>query len=518
MAAQATLGAVRRRLGIVAVLMVSAFSSASPATAAPRQESIFEDDDLLLHSPPATVDRTLAELKALGVDRVRIPALWRDIAPESRPRHPASPGVYDERIARLDYAISSAYEHGLTVLLNPRGGAPVWAQGANPPRRIADKDAFKPGAKAFGAFVEMLGRRYSGNYGHDGELLPKIDVWSLWNEPNWGGLLQPQSERDKRTGRMHTFAPQLYRRLYRAGHAALEVSGHGGDVILIGETAPLGSEKFGVANPIYAARFYRDLFCLGANLRPLRGRQARLGSCGDFKRQGPLQTLGAAHHPYPVLAKPEFRSVLPDEIRLADSRRLEHILDAANRHGRVTGRIPVWYTEFGYQTNPPDPYRGVSLRRQAAWTVRSEFIAFRDRRVLAFNQFLLRDSPPQTQFPVTHRRYWGTYQTGLRFDDGRRKPVYRAYRLPFMALDAIRSGRPLRLWGLVRPGLEGMPQPIRIEHRAGPRGDWADVLTHTVRDAKGYFTVRLPRARAGQYRFVWISPKGEVASGPAVKR
>ncbi len=504
----------------MAVVVATALSLASGAVAAPRQESVFEDDDLLLHSPAATVERTMAELRSLGVDRVRLPALWRDIAPRRRPERPASPSAYSaERTNPLDRAITSAYAHGLNVLINVRGGAPEWAQNRHPPREVAEKDAYKPDARAFGAFTQMLGRRYDGTYvGEDGAVLPRVDAWSLWNEPNWGGLLQPQSERDRRTHVMHTYAPRLYRGLYRAGRTALAATGHDRDVILIGETAPLGTEELGPGKQLYAARFYRDLFCLGRDLRPLTGRAARLDGCGDFRRHGPLQTLGAAHHPYPVLAPPEYKSALPDEIRLGDSRRLERILDAAGRYDRVTGRIPVWYTEFGYQTKPPDPYRGVSLHRQAAWTVRAERLAFLDRRVLAFDQFLMRDSGPLTKYRPSQRGYWGGYQTGLRFDDGRIKPVYSAYRLPLLALDPIRTGRPLRLWGMVRPGLDGMPQPIRIEHRADPGGAWTAVRTLTVTDAKGYFTARLGDGQAGQYRFVWLAPQGEVASRPAVTR
>lgn len=513
---------MRRRLGIAAVVVAAVLSPASVAAASSRQESVFEDDDLLLYSPADAVDSTMAELRTLGVDRVRLPALWRDLAPDSRPRDATDPAAYPaDRIAKLDRAINSASAHGLSVLLNIRGGAPAWARGAHAPRKIADRDAYKPDAKAFGGFVQMLGRRYSGTYVDTDtgpELLPRVNAWSLWNEPNWGGLLQPQSERDPRTKRMHTYAPRLYRELYYAGQAGLRASGHAADVILIGETAPLGDKSVGLTHPIYAARFYRDLFCLDARLKPLKGLAARLDGCGDFAKKGALATKGVAHHPYPVLAAPEFKSILPDEIRLADGRRLVRILDAARRYKRVTGKIPIWYTEFGYQTNPPDPYRGVTPQRQAAWTVRAERLAFSDPRVLAFDQFLLRDTGPQTQYPVSDRRYWSTYQTGLRYASGEKKPVYDAYRLPLLALDRIRNGRPLRLWGMVRPGADGVRQSIRIEHRASAKAAWAAIQTLEVRNAKGYFTVHLAHAIPGQYRFVWLGQDGDVGSAPATRR
>lgn len=463
--------------GII-VLLAGLALVPTAARASPLQESVFEDDDLLLHASDETVDGTMAELASLGVDRVRLPALWRDLA--------GDPGLYpEERFASLDRAIDSASAHGLAVLVNVRGGAPDWAQAPRPPA-LATRDAYKPSPPAFGDFVATLGRRY-----------PQVDAWSLWNEPNWHALLQPQSVHGR------PVAPGIYRRLYRAGTAALQASGHGADVILLGETAPLGSDRLGPERPLLAGRFYRELFCLNRRLTPRRG-------CGDYKRNGPLVATGVAHHPYPVIARPELRSRERGAIRLADGRRLTRILDAAQRYRRIGGKLPLWYTEFGYQTKPPDPYRGVSLARQANWNVRAEHVAYRDRRVIAFDQFLLRDSGPQTQYPASDRRFWSTYQTGLRFEDGREKPALAAYRLPLE-----RVGRH-RLWGMVRPGAYGEPQTVRLERRPGPKAPWQAAGEKTVANPRGYFTARA--RRGGDYRFVWLSPDGEVASRPAVTR
>jgi hypothetical protein len=66
-------------------------------------DSIFEDDQLLVDQPPtpagnATVAATLATLKSLGVDRIRVIVIWRDVAPgntdttEPAGFDPADPG------------------------------------------------------------------------------------------------------------------------------------------------------------------------------------------------------------------------------------------------------------------------------------------------------------------------------------------------------------------------------------------------------------------------------------------
>ncbi len=478
--------------GLALVLITLALAPAA-AVASVSQESIFEDDDMLLHSPPASVDATMAELAALGVDRVRLPALWRVLAPDSPPADPTDPAAYEPRLAALDHAIASAYNHGLAVLVNVRGGAPDWAQGSRRPSELTGYQAYRPSHVAFEAFVRMLGRRYDGTWLRpDGQLLPAVRAWSVWNEPNWHSLLSPQSD-----GRVPV-AADIYRRLYRAARRGLVATGHRRDMILLGETAPLGVPELGMTASLYPGRFYRRLFCLTVRLRPQRG-------CGNFRKRGPLVATGVAHHPYPVMAPPEFRSFGRDEIRLADASKLERIIDAARRHGRINGRLPLWYTEFGYQTAPPDPYRGVPLARQAAWNIRGEYVAYRNPRVRAFDQFLLRDTPPQKQFPPEHQFYWSTYQTGLYFDDGRPKPALDAYRLPLLRLG------PGRFWGVVRPAEHGARPRIFFERHT--QEGWVPFASRTVANPRGYFTVKLRRG-TGPVRFVWNG----MASRPAVSR
>src|SRR5436190_1432794 len=134
-------------------------------------------------------------------------------------------------------------------------------------------------------------------------------------------------------------------------------------------------------------RFLRDLLCLDAKLRPLRGARAKRLQC-DFRAAGPLVASGYAHHPYSVTDAPGAPSADPDVVRLADAPRLERLLDAAARAGRVPAGLPLWFTEYGYQTAPPDPFRGVSLEQQAAWLVAAEHQTWADPRVASTAQFL----------------------------------------------------------------------------------------------------------------------------------
>ena len=482
---------------MVVVALVLALLAGTSAHASSTQESVFQDDDLLIHVSPAEADRTMGELARLGVDRVRLSAIWKDIAPATRPANLTDPGAYDQRkLAHIDTAVRTAHAHGIQVLMNVRGGVPSWAMPARIPRKFAGREAYKPDPELFRAFVEMMGRRYSGSY----QRLPRVDFWSIWNEPNWGSLLHPQAVRTRK-GRLQTVSPYLYRALYRAGIAGLAATGHGSDRVLIGETAPIGRRP-GELSPMKPARFLRDLFCLNRKLRPLRGAAARRLRC-DFDRAGPLQATGYGHHAYSVMDPPAERSADRGFIRLGDLGRLERILDAAAAAGRIPAGLPIWMTEYGYQTKP-DPFRGVDPAQHAAWLVEAEHLMWKNPRVASSAQFLLQDDEPRTAYAAGSLGYWATYQSGLKYTDGTPKPAYEAYRLPLFAPGGLHPGQPMELWGMVRPGPNGEPQRVQIEWRGGPQEPWVALPEQPVTDGMGFFTVTVPSARAGEYRFQWL--------------
>ena len=75
----------------------------------------------------------------------------------------------------------------------------------------------------FQRFAEAVGKRYSGAYRDENAIrkpLPRVSLWSLWNEPNQPGWLSPQWE--KVGGVNIPVAPTLYRELHQAGVAGLE--------------------------------------------------------------------------------------------------------------------------------------------------------------------------------------------------------------------------------------------------------------------------------------------------------
>ncbi len=465
---------------------------AAPASAAPNQESIFEDEHQLLELGSAHANVALDDVSRLGADSVRSLVLWSRLAPSGarRPRgfKASDPKAYSAALwDPYDDLVRGTGVRGLGLILSPSTPAPAWASRC----KKGNKATCKPSPTAYGAFVTALGRRYSGSYADEnqgGGVLPRVSRWSLLNEPNQPGWLSPQYER--RRGRLVVTAAVVYRQLARAGIRALQASGHGRDQILLGETAPIGRTSGSLARrPVAPAEFLRKLFCLNASGRRLRGADGRAHGCAKFKR---FAVKGFAHHPYqrggsrPPAEPPQAAG----EITIASPSRLRRVLDQAARARRIPRGLPVFYTEFGFQTNPPDRIFGVRLALQPRYINQSDWMAYRDRRVRAVAQYKLLDEPALSSF-----------QSGLRFVDGRAKPAYDAYRLPIWVSG---RGSRLRVYGQVRPAPDSTPQVVQIQNRPPRGGAFTVVRTVTVRSRKGQFLTRVPR-RAGVWRLQWGS-------------
>src|SRR5882757_2393038 len=183
----------RRRLGQVTVacaLATAALTAAAvPAAAAPTQESMFQDDSLLVFKSSSSVAKTMDTLRYLGVDRLRVTVFWNLIAPNSasrnKPRFDATdPAAYPAAgWQRYDTIVRLAADRGIGVNFNVWGALPVWAGGRTGYAPFSGH--FSPSATEFGNFMTAIGRRYDGTYpGDDGRILPRVSYWSLWNEPN----------------------------------------------------------------------------------------------------------------------------------------------------------------------------------------------------------------------------------------------------------------------------------------------------------------------------------------------
>ena len=186
--------------------LVIAGTLAGPAAASHTQLSIIDDDAQLAANPTAT----LLTLRQLGAGEVRLSARWAALSPGANSfKRPAgfnasNPAAYPAaNWSLLDTEIIDATNDGIDVDLNVTGGAPLWATGPGMPSKKAGCPCqnWAPQAAPFGAFVRAVATRYSGNYdpltrrispGNPADL-PKVDFWSIWNEPDYGPSLAPQA-------------------------------------------------------------------------------------------------------------------------------------------------------------------------------------------------------------------------------------------------------------------------------------------------------------------------------------
>jgi hypothetical protein len=309
--------------------------------------------------------------------------------------------------------------------------APDWATA----KRSHYRGTYKPSAREFELFAQAAGRRYSGSY----QGLPRVDLWSIWNEPNLFSWLGPQRAKNGTPE-----SPTVYRKLYLAGHAGLRATGHGGDTILLGELMPLGA---GSPRKVPPLQFLREMACLDRNFRPYRGRAARVRDCEHLGR---IPASGLAHHPY-TPGGGAHASGKRDEAPIGALGDLTRTLDAIARRGRLPRRLPVWITEFGYQTNPPDPFQ-FAIHRVPGLMDESEWIAFRNPRVHSYSQYTIRDAAPRDS--SSKFLAFSSFQMGLRFDDGRKKPgVYDAFPMP--AFVHLLGGNRVEVFGGLRSARGG---------------------------------------------------------------
>lgn len=513
---------------IAAILVLAAFPSF--ALASRTQESTFQDDPLLVYGTPEQMTSTLDTLQSFGVDRIRVSVFWSLVAPANdQPQKPSFdatdpaqyPAIHWERYDRL---IQAAQARGILINLNITSPVPRWAAGEAP--RADIQGTFGPNPEEFGKFVRAVGTRYSGVYAG----LPRVDYWSIWNEPNQAGWLTPQWGPDPRNAKKFVdSSPALYRKLLQHSWQGLADSGHGSDTILVGETAPQGEKNDkDITQSIDALKFIRRMYCLDDNLNVLKGSDARVRDCpgdiGTFVAQNPalFRATGFAHHPYALLTPPGRRSSWPDWVSIADlkmlSRELSRIYRRYGQKMQSRRGVPLYLTEYGYQTKP-DPFVAnfVSFSRQAAWINQAEYMAYRNANVRTLSQFLLVDDAPVAG-ESNPRLAYRTFQSGLQLLAGRRKPSYKAYITPIhLTQTRVRRGRSTTVFGMLRPAAPAATVRAQIQFRQRGAKRWQTRKRVTVRGPRHYFTTRLRLTRPGYVRIFWSNGK-PYASRPVAVR
>ncbi|HYI73634.1 MAG TPA: glycosyl hydrolase [Gaiellaceae bacterium] len=398
------------RLVALVVGALAALILAWPATAAPGALYGIQDDAWLTQGP-GTLESRLDELDRLGVDVVRYTVRW-DVVAAERPvvARDATDLAYDWR--STDAVLRGLRRHGISPVLTLYG-TPRWANGGRGPNWAPSS------ASSFGEFARAAATRYGW-----------VRQWTIWNEPNRAQWLQPTSA--------STYVRNLLNPAYAQIHAVIPAARVGG-----GMTAPRAGA--GGVSPV-------------SWIKSMGAARARLDAY--------------AHHPYP--GRPQIETPWAPACRscttiaMADLERLVALVH------KNLGRKRIWLTEFGYQTNPPDVFLGVSPEKQA------EHVASAARRVqsapfvdmLIF--FLVRDDAAPEG-----------WQSGFTTVSGVKKPAYTAFRLPLVKTS--RNGQLVGLWGQIREGTGRQTYRLRVYRNGG----WVWLGGTRTTDARGAFSVKV---------------------------
>jgi hypothetical protein len=458
------IASIRRAMTRACTISLAAIAVAAPAAEASRSQfTIFEAGRELRSHDAALRAQTLDEIEALGVRWIRVVLYWKDVTPQPRSRSRpevrlTDPKSYDWTL--YERLIAEATARGIRVLVTPSGPVPRWAT------LTGQNHVDYPSPTHFYRFMKAVGRQFGD----------RVRYWSIWNEPNHPEFLGPQYRRGR------PYSPRLYRKLFQRAEKALDRTGNRRDRVIMGETAPRGN-----SNVVHPLKFLRGALCLNRRYHKRR----------RCKR---LDADGYAHHPYTTRSGPFFVSRRRDDVTIGSLSRLTRALKRAGRARALRRRLPIYLTEFGIQSKPDRQY-GVSETRQAEWRSIGERIAWRNGRVRGFSQYLMRDDLPRKG-----KDRYGGFESGLRHSDGDRKQVYKGFRLPLVAR---RTGRRVRLWGLVRPARGRARVEIRYRDR---RGGWKR-LKRDRTDRRGYWRTTTRYKRRRSYSVRWRAPNGRRYNG-----
>jgi len=373
-----------------AAATVAALLGASTASSADTSRYIqkgISDDAQVLYGDP---DKVFPVLQQLKVKVLRVNLWWggpNGVA-RRRPASPTSPSDPAYNWDTYDRTVRYAYAYGMQPIFTVIG-TPGWANPAgwnSAPKNIADLKAF----------VTAAARRYSGTFkGPDGTPIARVSKWIAWNEPNNPVFLKPQFV--NQGGKWVMQSPKDYAKICNTVVGAVK-SVAPSSKVACGVTSPRGNNQPGTPrSSVSPLAFLRAMQIAGA-----KGFDAY------------------AHHPYygfptetPMTPPPPGkRGAPPTAVTLGNFQLLTAELQ------RLYPNMRIWVTEYGYQTNPPDTFFGVSTAKQALYMKQAWTKLVANPKVDMMIWFLLRDEA----------RVGAGWQSGLLFVNGTKKPSYNVFR------------------------------------------------------------------------------------------
>ena len=377
-----------RRLVLVATVAVAAAGLAvqSAPSSAQMLVGVYDEPHTLYGNP----DFYFPILKTLRTQVLRVNLYWggKFGVANGKPFDATDPADPAYNWILYDRTVNYASQYGVRVLFSIYG-TPSWANGgAGPNHAPASPQELQD--FAFAAAI-----RYSGTYpGADGRLLPPVRLWLAWNEPNNPVFLSPQYRRVK--GKWEIQSAADYAKICAAVYNGVHETTIAGEQVACGATAPRGNNSPGSSRP---------------SVSPLAFLRA-------LKAAGLTQFDAYAHHPY-YGSPNETPTTQPHGARgaAATAVTLANIGTLIGQLTRLYGKKPVWLTEYGYQTNPPDREFGVSWALQAKYLTQAFAIARRNPRITMMLWFMVQDEP-----------ILNGWQSGFLTATGAKKPSFDAFR------------------------------------------------------------------------------------------
>jgi hypothetical protein len=334
------------------------------------------------------------------------------------------PGVFNW--GGYDPVIKGLHSRGIETVLT-LVSAPAWSNGGQGTN-------FAPtSGSSFATFAATAARHY-----------PFVMRWLIWNEPNQRRWLRPTT-------------PAIYvRRLLNPAYAAIHsVRPHA--LVGGGVTAPRAAT--GGVSPL-------------AWIKGMKAAHAKLDAY--------------AHNPYPLNPNETPTTGGCDHCETLTMATLPQLIaDVGNAFG-PTKR--VWLTEYGYQTDPPDSFLGVSLQKQAIYVSEAAMRAYVTPRVDMLINYLVQDEPDLDR-----------WQSGVLTTAGDEKPSYQAFQVPLTV--QARTKTTVTLWGQIRPGSGS--QPYVLEQLQGTK--WLPVGKSSKTSPRGFFKRIVPAAAGTSFRVVQLA-------------
>jgi hypothetical protein len=386
---------------VIASLAVGAATASTNRHSAPAAKASthllvgINDEPDTLYGDPASA---FAVLQTLKVQVLRVNLYWggtKWAVANKRPADATDPGDPAYNWALYDRLVRYATDRNIKVVFSFLF-TPSWANGGKA------KNVAPTNPKDLEDFAYAAAERYSGlwippSWQQDASLgitsvaLPKVTMWTAWNEPNNPLWLVPQYKKVGRTWRIESAFQyaKICNAIYNGVHSPF-LGPLQGEQVACGVTGPKGNDAPKSSRP---------------SVDPLSFLSAA-------KKFGMKKFDVYAHHPYADKGS-EAPSYKPKGRRI----QLGNISVLMNQVTKLYGAKHFWITEYGYQTNPPDKtVFGISWAKQARDMKDAYAIARKNPRIDMMLWFLVRDEPNM-----------GGWQSGLQTVAGKKKPSWNTF-------------------------------------------------------------------------------------------